>query len=64
VSGHITIVRTLAGGPGRAIFGCTAEWASAADRRNVIDLCYVFLAAQDGGYVEKETSQAWSPDTA
>jgi hypothetical protein len=64
VSGHVTIVRTLAGDQARATFGCTAEWASSADRRNVIDLCYVFLVAQDMGYVEKETSQAWSPGTA
>jgi len=64
VSGHVAIIRTLAGDQGRATFGCTAEWASSADRRNVIDLCYVFLVAQDMGYVEKETSQAWSPGAA
>ncbi|MEY4171258.1 MAG: glycosyl transferase [Actinomycetota bacterium] len=64
VSGHVAILRTRADGQGRAIFGCTAEWASSADRRNLIDLCYVFLVAQDMGYVEKETSQAWSPGNA
>jgi hypothetical protein len=64
VSGHVTVVRMLAGSHGSATYGCTAEWASSADRRNVIDLCYVFLVAQDMGYVEKETSQAWSPSTA
>jgi hypothetical protein len=64
VSGHVAIVRTLAGDQGRATFGCTAEWASSADRRNVIDLCYVFLVAQDMGYVEKEILQASPAGTA
>jgi len=63
VNGQVTVVRTLAGSDDSVTYGCTATWSSSADRRNVIDLCYVFLAAQDLGYVEKEIPQASSPGT-
>ena len=64
VSGRITIVRSHLGAQGTVVYGCTVDWSSAADRRNVIDLCYVFLAAQDLGYVEKQIPQAWSASDA
>ncbi len=39
--------------PGDAlIFGCTVEWDSDADRRDLIDLCYVRLAGDDRAYLE------------
>jgi hypothetical protein len=57
VHGKATIVRSTPHEDGSATYGCTAVWASPEDRRSVIDLCYVFLAAQDRGYVE---AQAWS----
>lgn len=57
VHGQATIVRSTSHEDGSATYGCTVVWASPEDRRTVIDLCYVFLAAQDRGYVE---AQAWS----
>lgn len=33
-------------------FGCTVEWDSDADRRDLIDLCYVRLAGDDHAYLE------------
>ncbi|MFM1965044.1 MAG: hypothetical protein RL134_769 [Actinomycetota bacterium] len=64
IRGVVTIVRTHVSDRGHVVYGCTVDWASAADRRNVIDLCYVFLAAQDLGYVEKQIPQAWSSSDA
>ncbi|MGA0979464.1 MAG: glycosyltransferase family 2 protein [Candidatus Nanopelagicales bacterium] len=33
-------------------FGCTVEWDSDTDRRDLIDLCYVRLAGDDRAYLE------------
>lgn len=57
VKGRVTLVRSQSRDDGTIVYGCTAEWSSPEDRRNVIDLCYVFLAGQDRGYLE---AQAWS----
>ena len=64
VAGCITVVRVHVGDQGRVVYGCTVDWSSTADRRNVIDLCYVFLAAQDLGYVESQVPQVWSSSDA
>jgi cellulose synthase (UDP-forming) len=64
VRGTITVVRTHVRDDDAVVYGCTAEWSSASDRRNVIDLCYVFLAAQDLGYVERQLPHTWSSTDA
>lgn len=54
ISGIATIVRSQVRDDGSTVFGCTIEWSSPEDRRNVIDLCYVFLAAEDREYLEQQ----------
>jgi cellulose synthase (UDP-forming) len=58
VRGEVTILRSMGGDGALRTFGGTVSWATAEDRRNVIDLCYVFLAARDLGYLEDGLPQA------
>jgi cellulose synthase (UDP-forming) len=60
VKGSATVVRSQSREGDSTVYGCTVEWSTPQDRRNVIDLCYVFLAAQDRGYVEERDAQGWS----
>ncbi len=57
VEGSATVVRSQSREGGLTVYGCTVEWSTPRDRRNVIDLCYVFLAAQDRGYVVELDAQ-------
>jgi cellulose synthase (UDP-forming) len=54
IHGDATVVRSRERKDGSHVYGCTIEWSSPEDRRNVLDLCYVFLAAQDRGYIEEQ----------
>jgi cellulose synthase (UDP-forming) len=58
VRGEVAILRSMGGDGALRTFGGTVSWATAEDRRNVIDLCYVFLAARDLGYLEDGLPQA------
>jgi cellulose synthase (UDP-forming) len=52
IDGTVHVVRKTALGDCGYAFGCTAKWATDDDRRDLIDLCYVTLAARDAAYLE------------